>query len=39
MSIPSVWSQVLDFLGIPLVIEPSPGQHSQHRWSAQCSVL
>src|SRR6516225_10796513 len=28
MSIPSAWSQVLDFFGTPLVIEPSPGQLS-----------
>jgi hypothetical protein len=28
MSIPSAWSQVLDFFGRPLVIEPSPGQLS-----------
>src|SRR6516225_7155401 len=28
MSIPSAWSQVLDCLGTPLVIEPSPGQLS-----------
>jgi hypothetical protein len=26
MSIPSVWRQVLDFFGTPLVIESSPGQ-------------
>src|SRR5436309_2100555 len=28
MSIPSAWSQVLDFFKTPLVIEPSPGQLS-----------
>ncbi len=28
MSLPSVWPQVLDFFGTPLVIEPSPGQLS-----------
>ena len=28
MNIPSAWSQVLDFFGTPLVIEPSPGQLS-----------
>src|SRR5262249_26691737 len=28
MSLPSAWPQVLDFLGTPLVIEPSPGQLS-----------
>ena len=28
MSIPSVWPQVLDFFGTPLVIEPSHGQLS-----------
>jgi hypothetical protein len=28
MSIPAAWPQVLDFLGTPLVIEPSPGQLS-----------
>ena len=28
MSIPAAWPQVLDFFGIPLVIEPSPGQLS-----------
>jgi hypothetical protein len=28
MSIPSAWSQVLDFFGTPLVIAPSPGQLS-----------
>ena len=26
MIVPGVWPQVLDFLGTPLVIEPSPGQ-------------
>ena len=28
MSLPGAWSQVLDFFGTPLVIEPSPGQLS-----------
>jgi len=28
MSIPAAWSQVLDFFGTPLVIEPSAGQLS-----------
>jgi hypothetical protein len=28
VSIPSAWTQVLDFFGIPLVIEPSPGRLS-----------
>jgi hypothetical protein len=28
MIIPPAWPQVLDFFGIPLVIEPSPGQLS-----------
>ena len=28
MSIPPAWPQVLDFFGIPLVLEPSPGQLS-----------
>jgi hypothetical protein len=29
MPIPSAWPQVLDFVGTPLVIEPSPGQLSR----------
>ena len=28
MTIPAAWPQILDFFGIPLVIEPSPGQLS-----------
>ena len=28
MSIPPAWPQVLNFFGMPLVIEPSPGQLS-----------
>jgi hypothetical protein len=28
MSAPAAWPQVLDFFGMPLVIEPSPGQLS-----------
>jgi hypothetical protein len=28
MILPAAWLQVLDFFGIPLVIEPSPGQLS-----------
>src|SRR5947209_1190802 len=28
MSIPSPWPQILDFFGMPLLIEPSPGQLS-----------
>ena len=28
MSVPPAWPQVLDFFGMPLVIEPSPGQLS-----------
>jgi hypothetical protein len=28
MSLPAAWPQILDFLGTPLVIEPSPGQLS-----------
>jgi hypothetical protein len=28
MSIPAVWPQCLDFFGMALVIEPSPGQPS-----------
>jgi hypothetical protein len=28
MSLPGVGPQILDFLGTPLVIEPSPGQLS-----------
>jgi hypothetical protein len=28
MSLPSAWPQILDFLGTPLVIEPSQGQLS-----------
>ena len=28
MSLPGVWTQVLDFFGTPLAIEPSPGQLS-----------
>jgi hypothetical protein len=30
MSIPSAWPQVLDFFGIPFVIEPSDGQLSSN---------
>jgi hypothetical protein len=29
MSIPAAWPQVLHFFGIPIVIEPSPGQLSR----------
>ena len=29
MSLPSAWPQILGFLGMPLVIEPSPGQLSR----------
>jgi hypothetical protein len=32
MSVPYAWPQVLDFFGIPLVIEPSPGQLSSDAW-------
>ena len=28
MSVPAAWPQVLDFFGLPIVIEPSPGQLS-----------
>ena len=28
MSIPTAWPQILDFFGMPLLIEPSPGQLS-----------
>jgi len=28
MSVPAAWPQVLDFFGMPIVIEPSPGQIS-----------
>ncbi len=26
MSVPAAWPQVLDFFGMPIVIEPSPGR-------------
>jgi hypothetical protein len=29
MSLPAAWTQYLDFFGVPLVIEPSPGQLSR----------
>jgi hypothetical protein len=37
MSVPAAWPQVLDFLGTPLVIEPSPGQLSSDAGLPPCA--
>jgi hypothetical protein len=29
MSVPAAWAQVLDFFGMPIVIDPSPGPLSK----------